>query len=169
MRACGAIRVLLKQQQQQQQKSHLVVQSSNLKWSHASKISLLQSHLALKTHSRIPSQNTLWGFIDSQQRGDFAHSEDSGSCLNLKRMAKAKKERWKNWAVKKSICFGQHSSPGSIIFGFSSSNKTCLLRTQHVQEIAKSRNAALPLTGPNVAIWEAQETSWENNFGRKIG
>lgn len=61
--------------------------------------------------TRVPSWSWLWGIIDKQW-GD----EDCESCLDLERGCSREKERQRNWKAKKSMCFGRHSSPGSITF-----------------------------------------------------
>lgn len=67
------------------------------------------------------------------------HSEDCKSCLVLEGGCSRRKERQGSGAAKKSMRFGQHSSPGSVTF-----------RAQRVWENLRSQNPALAHSGPNV-------------------
>lgn len=85
--------------------------SLNEQWATARRVTpSLGSHLDLNRHWSSILELTV-GFIDKQWGG-----EDCESCLDLEQGCSSKKERQGDWKAKKSICFGQHSLPGSITF-----------------------------------------------------
>lgn len=71
------------------------------------------------------------------------HSEDRKSCLASEGGCSRRKERQGSGAAKKSMCFGQHGSPGSVTF-----------RAQRIRENLRSQNQALAHSGPNVIFCE---------------